>query len=176
MGGLLADPVRSHPRLFGPNSSFGGESGVQWLVKYPYALPMLANFFFLSSCAALVGYGLEEVSRNSGTNKHGLYKTTHELQSLTHVQRHFSPAKESLVSDPPRSSFLRAVSRLCSVLPPRSTPDSLSVTMMRMVPCWAGPWIAPRAMRWKRRPHDPVVPSVHFHSAGSGRRMSCAPS
>ncbi|KAJ5490925.1 hypothetical protein N7539_002492 [Penicillium diatomitis] len=60
MGGLLADPVRSYPRLFGPNSSFGGETGVQWLVKYPYALPMLANFFFMSSCAALVGYGLEE--------------------------------------------------------------------------------------------------------------------
>ena len=61
MGGMLADPVKSYPRLFGPNSSFGGENGVQWLEKYPYALPMLANFFFLSTCAALVGYGLEEV-------------------------------------------------------------------------------------------------------------------
>ncbi|KAJ5247401.1 hypothetical protein N7468_002384 [Penicillium chermesinum] len=60
MGGLLADPVRSHPLLFGPNSSFGGENGVQWLMKYPYALPMLANFFFLSTTAFLVAYGLEE--------------------------------------------------------------------------------------------------------------------
>ncbi|CAI7666419.1 hypothetical protein N7533_009751 [Penicillium manginii] len=60
MGGMFADPVKSYPRLFGPNSSFGGENGVQWLEKYPYALPMLANFFFLSSCACLVGYGLEE--------------------------------------------------------------------------------------------------------------------
>lgn len=60
MGGMLADPVKAYPRLFGPNSSFGGEHGVQWLEQYPYALPMLANFVFLCSCACLVGYGLEE--------------------------------------------------------------------------------------------------------------------
>lgn len=60
MGGLLADPVKSYPLLFGPNSSFGGENGVQWLMKYPYALPMLGNFFFLGSTALLVAYGLEE--------------------------------------------------------------------------------------------------------------------
>lgn len=60
MGGMLADPIRSYPLLFGPNSSFGGEAGVQWLERYPYALPMLANFVFLSLCALLVGYGLDE--------------------------------------------------------------------------------------------------------------------
>jgi hypothetical protein len=60
MGGMLADPVKSYPRLFGLNSSFGGENGVQWLEKYPYALPMFANFCFLSCTAALVAYGLEE--------------------------------------------------------------------------------------------------------------------
>src|SRR5699024_7799880 len=60
MGGMLADPVKSYPRLFGPNSSFGGETGVQWLIKYPYALPMLANFCFLSFCAGCVALGLEE--------------------------------------------------------------------------------------------------------------------
>ncbi|CRL24946.1 Sucrose/H+ symporter, plant [Penicillium camemberti] len=60
MGGMLADPVKSYPRLFGPNSSFGGANGVQWLETYPYALPMFANFCFLSSTAVLVAYGLEE--------------------------------------------------------------------------------------------------------------------
>ncbi|KAJ5954146.1 hypothetical protein N7501_008425 [Penicillium viridicatum] len=60
MGGMLADPVKSYPRLFGPNSSFGGANGVQWLETYPYALPMFANFCFLSSTAAFVAYGLEE--------------------------------------------------------------------------------------------------------------------
>lgn len=61
MGGMLADPVKIYPRLFGPNSSFGGETGVEWLIKYPYALPMLANFCFLSFCAGCVALGLEEV-------------------------------------------------------------------------------------------------------------------
>ncbi|KAJ6032034.1 hypothetical protein N7540_002766 [Penicillium herquei] len=60
MGGMMADPVKSYPRLFGPNSSFGGENGVKWLEHYPYALPMLSNFFFLTTCACLVAYGLEE--------------------------------------------------------------------------------------------------------------------
>jgi hypothetical protein len=30
-------------------------------VKYPYALPMVANFFFMVFCATLVAIGLEEV-------------------------------------------------------------------------------------------------------------------
>ncbi|KAL4866425.1 hypothetical protein BDV12DRAFT_187389 [Aspergillus spectabilis] len=60
MGGMLSDPVRSYPALFGPNSSFGGEKGVQWLMDYPYALPMLANFIFLTFCAGCVALGLEE--------------------------------------------------------------------------------------------------------------------
>jgi MFS family permease len=61
MGGMLSDPVRSYPALFGPNSSFGGENGVQWLMDYPYALPMLANTIFLTLCAGCVALGLEEV-------------------------------------------------------------------------------------------------------------------
>ncbi|KAL2820587.1 ASST-domain-containing protein [Aspergillus granulosus] len=60
MGGMLSDPVRSYPRLFGPNSSFGGENGVEWLMRYPYALPMLANAIFLTFCAGCVALGLEE--------------------------------------------------------------------------------------------------------------------
>ena len=61
MGGMLSDPVRAYPSLFGPDSSFGGKDGVQWLIRYPYALPMLANAFFLTFCAVCVGLGLEEV-------------------------------------------------------------------------------------------------------------------
>ncbi|TQB75254.1 hypothetical protein MPDQ_003507 [Monascus purpureus] len=60
MGGMLSDPVKSYPRLFGPDSFFGGAQGVRWLIKYPYALPMLANFFFMVFCAVLVTVGLEE--------------------------------------------------------------------------------------------------------------------
>ncbi|KAJ9204461.1 hypothetical protein DTO021D3_8509 [Paecilomyces variotii] len=60
MGGLLADPVRSYPALLGENSPIGGAHGVQWLIRYPYALPMLMNFCFLTFCAILTAIGLEE--------------------------------------------------------------------------------------------------------------------
>lgn len=61
MGGMLADPVKSYPTLFGPNSSFGGQNGVQWLMDYPYALPMFANTVFLTGCAIFVATSFEEV-------------------------------------------------------------------------------------------------------------------
>ena len=61
LGGLLSDPLNSYPRIFGPHSPLGGADGAQWLERFPYALPMVLNFFFLMLCAVLVGIGLEEV-------------------------------------------------------------------------------------------------------------------
>jgi MFS family permease len=60
LGGLLSDPLNSYPRIFGPHSPLGGADGAQWLERFPYALPMVLNFFFLMLCAVLVGIGLEE--------------------------------------------------------------------------------------------------------------------
>lgn len=61
-GGLLADPVGSYPSLFGPGSLLGGKTGVQWMAKWPYALPnlMSAIFLFISACAVI--FFLEETS------------------------------------------------------------------------------------------------------------------
>lgn len=60
LGGLLADPVGSYPKLFGPGSVIGGQDGVGWMTKWPYALPNLVSavFLFCSSMAAI--FGLEE--------------------------------------------------------------------------------------------------------------------
>lgn len=69
LGGLLAEPATSYPWLFGPGSILGGEHGVQWMLKYPYALPNLASACFLISSALVVILGLEEV-RSSSTNIH----------------------------------------------------------------------------------------------------------
>ncbi|KAF1993438.1 MFS general substrate transporter [Amniculicola lignicola CBS 123094] len=62
LGGILADPVASYPKIFGLNSLIGGKNGVQWMIKYPYALPnlMSATFLFTSVCA--VWLFLEETS------------------------------------------------------------------------------------------------------------------
>jgi hypothetical protein len=61
-GGILADPVNSYPSIFGPGSTLGGEKGVQWMVKWPYALPNMicAGFLFFSSMAVI--FFLEETS------------------------------------------------------------------------------------------------------------------
>ena len=61
LGGLLSDPVRSYPSTFGENSLFGGENGVTWLKRWPYALPNLMSAVFLFISAMGVVFGLEEV-------------------------------------------------------------------------------------------------------------------
>jgi hypothetical protein len=61
-GGVLADPVGSYPSLFGPGSSLGGEKGVQWMMRWPYALPnMICAGFLLFSGMAVIFF-LEETS------------------------------------------------------------------------------------------------------------------
>jgi MFS family permease len=60
LGGLLADPVHAYPSLFGPHSTFGGEHGVAWLIKYPYAAASLLSALLLFADAAWVFFGLRE--------------------------------------------------------------------------------------------------------------------
>ena len=61
LGGVLADPAHSYPRLFGPGSIFGGRDGVWWLLNWPFALPNVLSAMFLSASVATVFLGLDEV-------------------------------------------------------------------------------------------------------------------
>lgn len=60
LGGWLADPVGSYPGVFGPGGSIGGEKGVGWLMRFPYALPNVINACFLLGSAMGILFGLEE--------------------------------------------------------------------------------------------------------------------
>ncbi|GAB7329194.1 hypothetical protein MBLNU13_g01012t1 [Cladosporium sp. NU13] len=60
LGGWLADPVGSYPGVFGPGGSIGGEKGVEWLMRFPYALPNVINACFLLGSAMGILFGLEE--------------------------------------------------------------------------------------------------------------------
>ena len=60
MGGLLADPVKHYPRLFGEGSTFGGTNGVGWMKRFPYAAPNLMSAAVLFTEAAIVYLGLVE--------------------------------------------------------------------------------------------------------------------
>lgn len=52
MGGLLADPAGSYPKVFGH---------IAWLKKYPYAPPNILSAFFLLCAATGLFFGLAEV-------------------------------------------------------------------------------------------------------------------
>lgn len=60
LGGILSSPVEQYPGLFGPNSTFGGKSGVWWMERWPYALPNLVSAVFLLSATILLFLGLDE--------------------------------------------------------------------------------------------------------------------
>src|SRR4051794_9051303 len=62
LGGVLADPVRSYPHIFGPNSLLGGKTGVEWIMKYPYATPNILNAVFIIISCICIFLGLEEVA------------------------------------------------------------------------------------------------------------------
>jgi hypothetical protein len=57
LGGLLADPAGSYPKIFGHN---------KFLQKFPYAPPNLLSAFFLFSAALGVFFGLSEVRSPPG--------------------------------------------------------------------------------------------------------------
>lgn len=58
MGGMLAEPAKTLPGLFGDDAIFG----FQWIKDYPFALPSLMNCLFLTIATALTFLFLEEVS------------------------------------------------------------------------------------------------------------------
>ncbi|KAI9841329.1 MAG: hypothetical protein M1837_000762 [Sclerophora amabilis] len=74
LGGLLADPIGSYPKVFGPNSALGGEDGISWMREWPYALPNIVSAVFLFTSAMSVILGLEEtLESNSGRSDWGLW-------------------------------------------------------------------------------------------------------
>lgn len=60
LGGILADPVKSYPKLLGPGSLLGGKDGVWWMQHWPYALPNVLSAMFLFCAAVAVFLGLDE--------------------------------------------------------------------------------------------------------------------
>ena len=60
LGGILSDPVHQYPSIFGPGTAIGGESGVTWMQRYPYALPNLVSAVFLLTSSLTVFLGLDE--------------------------------------------------------------------------------------------------------------------
>ena len=60
LGGFLADPIHSFPKVFGPGSILGGKHGVWWMTHWPYALPNLVSACFILISALGIIFGLDE--------------------------------------------------------------------------------------------------------------------
>lgn len=58
MGGLLAEPQMTLPRIFGENAPLG----FKWLQAYPFTLPSLINALLLSISTLITFFFLEEAS------------------------------------------------------------------------------------------------------------------
>ncbi|KAK7178810.1 MFS multidrug transporter [Paraphaeosphaeria sporulosa] len=69
LGGVLADPVKAYPGVFGKHSTFGGEHGVEWMTRWPYALPNIVNVVFLSLSFLAAFFGLKETHPALGSRK-----------------------------------------------------------------------------------------------------------
>jgi len=94
LGGLLADPAGSYPRLFGD---------VTFLKRFPYAAPNIVSAIFLFSATLAVFFGLAEVglTQNHPSKRQSLisgrlwdpFATKKTLGRNVHErQERFSPA------------------------------------------------------------------------------------
>ncbi|KKK27020.1 hypothetical protein ARAM_001128 [Aspergillus rambellii] len=60
IGGMLANPVKNYPHLFGPGSILGGKDGVWWMQQWPFLLPNLISALFIFTSWMAVFLGLDE--------------------------------------------------------------------------------------------------------------------
>jgi len=96
MGGMLADPAVNLPGVFGDGAVFG----FQWIRDYPYALPSLMNFMFLSTATAVAFLFLEETSKKrQGNFDLGLHLGTRLKQAIFRGRSHDGYARVSTLYD-----------------------------------------------------------------------------
>ncbi|KAB8239629.1 uncharacterized protein BDW43DRAFT_296012 [Aspergillus alliaceus] len=94
LGGMLADPVKNYPHLFGPGSLLGGKDGVGWMLHWPFALPNLLSAIFIFASLAAVFLGLDEtheVTRHRSDWGRKLGKRLSKTLSRRRVPQYYRP-------------------------------------------------------------------------------------
>ncbi|KAI9702217.1 MAG: hypothetical protein M1820_006299 [Bogoriella megaspora] len=64
IGSMLVDPVTAFPAFFGSHSLFGGQNGVQWMDRNPFALTNILSGVLQWMCCALVYLYLRETLKS----------------------------------------------------------------------------------------------------------------
>jgi hypothetical protein len=154
LSGILSEPLENFPHLFAAGSTFGGPDGIQWMKKYPYALPNLLCTVLLLAEALLVHICLEETLKGKrrfepvrfiqetyanmkDAKAHG-YRKLQEVQReglLSTSERNGSLELERLHSNGEKADSAPATQRLsfrrsghCSVLQSSTSTWALSPT------------------------------------------------
>ncbi|KAL6364666.1 hypothetical protein LRP88_00636 [Fusarium phalaenopsidis] len=100
MSGVLANPIDSLPGLFGPGSFFGGRDGVQWMRRFPYALPNVVCALLLITSAFGVIFALGETHPLLRHDKPGQRRRLGEgLLGGILKKRNSKPSYQSIATD-----------------------------------------------------------------------------
>lgn len=108
MGGLLAEPVKAMPRLFGAEGLFnfsGSEEGVKWMEEYPFALPAVINAVLIGIVAAVAAVSLKETVVGQDQLKSGVTQRPYILLNDTSTLLS-PPYEEKIAPKPPLRSAL----------------------------------------------------------------------
>ncbi|UNI19308.1 hypothetical protein JDV02_005500 [Purpureocillium takamizusanense] len=114
LGGVLADPMKTMPGLFGQGTIFG----FRWIHRYPFALPSLVNSVLLATCTAIVFLFLEETSKERrGKFDYGLYIADRMKQAIwgikpTHGYTHLTVEGEDIPLNPVHATSVAKAPRL----------------------------------------------------------------
>ncbi|KAL1959681.1 hypothetical protein VTO42DRAFT_1267 [Malbranchea cinnamomea] len=135
LGGVLADPIKAYPGLFGPGSFLGGKDGVWWMRKWPYALPNIVSGLLIFSAALAIFLGLEE------THEIARYRSDWGLKIGRAIKRFFTQSRSTYKYQPLDGTDYDD----------RTNPNSIDLeTSVHSHSAPASPTTAARAQRRKR--------------------------
>jgi MFS family permease len=145
VSGFITDPVVNLPSWFGPNSTFGGQTGVGWMQRYPYAAANLLSTVLLLAEALLVHFFLQETLKGARPMEltkldpislvRGWCQDLKRIKNQGYIKLHETQRERLLADSDPSSLEMdslrptgeKAASRPAQVLPFRSiwTPNVL---------------------------------------------------
>ncbi|KAK3503857.1 hypothetical protein B0T13DRAFT_445149 [Neurospora crassa] len=157
MGGLLAEPVKEFPGLFGTKGALnwnGSEEGVRWMVEYPFALPSVVNTMLIGVVAAVAAGWLRETTLEQDQAEDGtgyLPQRSYILLSNTSTILSFH-----------RTEKPTPISSILSALTTRTLPPLMSSFLLSLHTS-AFTFILPLHISTPSSPYSPLL-SNSFHS------------
>ncbi|KAK3342626.1 major facilitator superfamily domain-containing protein [Neurospora tetraspora] len=161
MGGLLAEPVKTMPGLFGGAEGVlnwsGSEEGVKWMVEYPFALPSVVNAVLIGIVAAVAAGWLREAMPRQDQAEDGTGHFTHRPYILLNNTSTLFPSHnhddEKPAPKPP----------LFSALTTRTLPPLISSFLLTLHTS-AFTFILPLHLSAPSSPFNPLLSNSSSHS------------